>query len=289
VTAARDRARWLQPAVVRRLRSRALAGRISLRRPFAARRAEPSFLIIGAQRCGTTSLYRYLAQHPDVEQPLVKEVHYFSSSSYLRGESWYRAHFPKTPPGPTVTFEATPYYLFHPLAPRRIAAALPSSKFIVCVRDPAHRAYSHYQHSVQRGYESLPFESALAAEPSRLDGEARRLELDEHYDSHAYKAFSYFTRGLYVDQLRRWERYVPHDRTLVLSSDDLYTSPAETYGKVLAWLGLRAWEPTSFDVFERSRAVPTSSDSTRAALVDAFRPHNQRLFDYLGRDLGWPT
>jgi Sulfotransferase domain len=147
----------------------------------AGRRPLPDFLILGAQRSGTTSLYNYLAAHPLV-LPAVpsKGVHYFDKHAD-RSLRWYRAHFPtraqrrrrEHPAGsPTVTGEGSPYYLFHPHGPARAAAAVPDARLIVMLRDPVERAYSHYQQEYARGFEDAgSFEAALDLEPSRLEGE----------------------------------------------------------------------------------------------------------------------
>ena len=292
----KDRLRWNQPAVARRARAGLFNARRGLRRVAPGARSEPSFLIIGAQRSGTTSLFRYLAQHPQVVPPLVKEVQFFSSSAFLKGPDWYRSNFPTTRDmqgranqGATaVTFEATPYYLFHPLAASRVAAALPNAKIIVLLRNPADRAFSHYLHSVQRGIEPLGFDEALRAEEERLAGEAMRMGSDERYDSQRYRAFSYFARGVYVDQLTEWERRFSREQLLVLESEAMYRDPSATYRRVVEWLGLAPWEPPTFDVFERSNTVRNEmAASTHGQLARDYAPHNQRLREHLSTDFGW--
>ncbi len=136
---------------------------------FPASSGAPAFVIVGAQRGGTTSLYRYLAAHPGVLPASRKELHYFTNR-HDRGPDWYRSQFPPTPPG-TITGESTPYYLFHPHAPRRLHAFAPDVKLIVLLRNPVDRAYSHYQLQVRRRHETLPFEEAIAREEERLAGE----------------------------------------------------------------------------------------------------------------------
>lgn len=109
-------------------------------------RMRPSFLIAGAQRCGTTSLFRMLAKHPDVRPPAItKGIHYFDTADrYARGPRFYAAHFPLAlGSGPKVTGEASPYYIFHPLAAQRIAQELPGVKVIVLIRDPVELSLIH--------------------------------------------------------------------------------------------------------------------------------------------------
>ena len=142
-------------------------------------RALPDFLLIGGQRCGSTSLYTTLCGHPQVLAGAHKEPHFFDNN-HLRGEDFYRRLFPlqihllareRRLGRRVVTGEATTYYLAHPAVPARVAAMLPDVRLIAILRDPVDRAYSHYQLSVREGRESLPFEQALAAEPERIAGE----------------------------------------------------------------------------------------------------------------------
>src|SRR3990172_222546 len=174
--------------------------------------SNPDFFIVGAQKCGTTSLYNYLARHPCVLGATKKEIHYFSDL-YDEGIGWYKSHFPsllKKYSGILVnrrvliTGEATPFYIFHPHAPERIGKLFPHAKIIMMFRNPVDRAYSHYRYHVKLGAEALSFEDAIAAEPERLADELGKMIADEHYNSYNYKMFSYLKRGIYIEQLRRW-------------------------------------------------------------------------------------
>src|SRR6188508_1226206 len=106
-------------------------------------RQPPTFMIIGTQKGGTTSLHRYLDKHPDVTMALKKEVHFFDSF-YFKGSDWYLAHFPLRSEA-AQTGEASPTYIFHPEAPRRVYDAFPQVKLIALLRNPVDRAYSHHQ------------------------------------------------------------------------------------------------------------------------------------------------
>jgi len=135
------------------------------------RRGLPDFLVIGAQRSGTTTLFYDLCRHPQVAGSPVKEVHFFDHH-FSRGVGWYRSFFPPTAAqerarrrgGELLGGEATPNYLFHPAAPERAAETVPHVRLIAILRDPVDRAYSHYRKSVERRVERLSFEAALAAE-----------------------------------------------------------------------------------------------------------------------------
>jgi hypothetical protein len=246
----------------------------------------PGFLVIGAQKAGTTALYAYLRQHPAITGPSWKEVSFFDRH-YARGVAWYRGNFPNSlrARGDLVG-EASPSYLFHPLAPERVAGLVPEAKLIALVRNPVDRAYSHYQHEVALGREPLSFEDALAAEHERLSGEEERMVADPAYFSHAWWNYTYRARGLYAEQLERWHAVFPREQLLVVPSDDLSADPGAAYARVLEFLGAAPHRLGSYPrVFERR--YDAMSPETRASLVAEFAEPNHRLYELLGRSLAW--
>lgn len=250
----------------------------------------PDFVIIGTQRGGTTSLFRYLAGHPHVEPPLEKELHFFDLD-YSNGVEWYRSQFGAaraTRPWRRRprTGEATPYYLFHPLAPARIASVHPRAKLIALLRNPVERAYSHWAFVRAEGHEPLSFEEALRAEPERLAGEEERIRRDETYFSFPHQYHSYLSRGRYAEQLRRWFSVFARDQLLVLRSEDLFERPGATFGEVLRFLHLRAWAPPAFERYNPS-VMSRIDRSTRARLEEHFRPLTADLSQLLGREMVW--
>ena len=260
-------------------------------------RALPDFLVIGTMRGGTTTLYHALVRHPRVAGAVLdKEVHYFDLN-LAQGERWYRARFPtrsslvrraRRAGGPIRVGEATPYYLFHPAVPTRVAAALPDALAIAILRDPVERAWSHYRHEVDLGYERLPFDDALDAEDERLAGEEQRLLDDPSYVSFEHQHHSYVARGRYAAQLRRWFDAIGRDRVLVVWSEALQAAPEATFQRVLAHLDVPPWDPGDWRV--RNAATSRGLDeATRARLRAAFRDDRSALADLLGEDPGWPA
>ncbi len=244
----------------------------------------PSFLIVGAQRSGTTSLQKYLQQHPGFVAPVRKEVHYFDRH-YARGLDWYLSHFPQHRDG-AISGDATPYYLYHPLAAGRAGQQLPNAKIVVLLRDPAERARSHYQHEVAKGCEDLSLEAALDAEPSRLEGEVERLISDGTYQSYAHQHHSYVSRGRYLEQLLRWEAVYGRDQVLVLTSEDLFADPQSTLATLLEFLGLEPFALRDAKIHNSYVKRPIS-DAVFDRLTRELHDDNVRLYDHLGRDLGW--
>jgi hypothetical protein len=279
------------PAVKRAVQAVTVtAGRIS-----SPWRMTPAFLVIGGQRCGTTSMYRTLSQHPAVLKAVRhKGVHFFDTD-YDKGMAWYRAHFPLERTAAGVerrlgvrpqTFESSPYYMFHPLAAERIERDLPGVKVIVLLRDPVERAYSAHAHELARGYETEDFETALALEDSRLDGEAERLIADPHHRSHSHQHHGYLQRGRYVDHLERLEKVFGRDRILVVDSHRFFSEPEPVYDDVLEFLGL---PNTGYPVFEQHNARPRSPmpAELRERLEAHFEPYDERLVSWLGHPVSW--
>ena len=253
----------------------------------ADQRVLPDYIIIGAMRCGTTSLHNYLMQHPDVVASYKKEIKFFDSN-HFRGEKWYRAHFPLiTEMGPgQITGEGSPYYIFHPLAAERIAALLPQVKLIALLRNPVERSYSHYQMSVRRGRETLSFEEAIAKEPERLAEVKEKIQVDDTFPMFNYKHYSYLTRSIYADQLPVWFEHFPREQIKIIKSEDFYADPPATFGAVTAFLGLPDWELSEYETHNPGR-YSSMKPETRAQLVEYFQPHNQRLYELLDTNYGW--
>jgi Sulfotransferase domain len=244
----------------------------------------PEFLVIGAQKAGTTALYAYLRWHPAITGPSWKEVSFFDRH-WWRGERWYRGQFPLRSAGRLVG-EASPSYLFHPLAPERVRSLLPDVRLIALLRDPVERAYSQYQHEVALGREPLSFEDALEAEEERTRGEVERLVADPRAFSRDWWDHTYAARGLYAEQLERWLAVFPRNQLLVVAADELGEKPAETYAAVLSFLGV---EPHALDDYPRvfDRDYAPMRPETRASLAERFAEPNHRLERLLGRDFAW--
>lgn len=291
------RARQAVPGPARRALkwgARGYGGRTAAARPL------PDFVIIGTKKGGTSSLMNWLLRHTAVARMFpaaerVKSPHYFDFN-YWRGPRWYRSHFATRAArrrtedkvgALTVTGEASPYYMFHPAAAARATELLPAVRVIALLRNPVSRAYSNFWDRKAFGTEELDtFEQALAAEPQRLATvDEARLMSDPHYYSFEHDHHSYLARGHYAEQLRRWMDRVPAERMLVLSAEDMFTDPQETFDSVQRFLQIPI-QGVQLDPFNARPQVPMDPD-TRANLFDHYRPHNAELYDLLGRDLGW--
>jgi hypothetical protein len=233
--------------------------------------ALPDFVIIGAQKGGTSFLYHLLTLHPLVEPAARKELHFFDNPELFdHGAEWYRRCFPRlsTENGQrSITGEATPYYLFDPPVAKRMAETVPKARLIALLRNPIDRAYSHYQMQVKRGTEPRTFEEAIEQQHS-----------------------SYMSRGIYVDQLLRWFEFFGKEQMLILKSEDFFGRPVETLKAVLTFLDLPEWQPEASELQQRRHSgtyKQKMDPSTRQRLEAYFEPHNQRLYECLDVDFGW--
>jgi hypothetical protein len=243
----------------------------------AERRAMPSFIILGAQRSGTTSLYRWLCAHPGVMPASRKEIHYFDVE-YRRGMRWYRSHFPFPRHG-KITGEASPYMLAHSPSPERVKRDLPeSTRFIVQLREPVERAISHYFLQRRIGAEPETFERAILLESERLKGSNERVA--QGLFDYDHKHFSYVGRGEYAPQLRRWFDVVGRDRILVLESERVFSDPA-VRASVLEWLDL-APNPVPLPSLNAARRMDAPDQVVLDRLAEHFEPFNEELFELLG-------
>ena len=245
----------------------------------------PSFLTLGTQKGGTTTLHRLLAQHPEVFLPACKEVHYFSLHSQ-RDLAWYADHFSDALPDQRCG-DITPYYLFHPQAPTRIRSALPDARLLILLRDPVERALSHYFHACRHGFERLELEAALEAESDRLQGaEAALARAGGQHFSH--QKHSYRARGHYERQIQAYRQQFPDHQILVLQSEQLFAQPEHCWAMVLAFLDLSPWplppmEAANRGLGEAHAVAPSLRQRLRLHFADtvAFVRHTY------GFDWGW--
>ncbi len=258
-------------------------------------RLMPDFVIIGAAKAGTTSLYGWLCRHPYMAPASQKEVHYFDYNHY-RGEDWYRRHFPLAGERdlftarhgrPFLTGEASPSYLSHDWAPQRLARELPDAKLLVALRNPVDRAYSQFQMSRREEEEPLEsFAAAVAAEDRRLAPELARTQVDRRYQSWPIGCWSYLLRSRYAEQLERWFALMSRDQFHFLTLEELSAQPQSTLDRVHEFLGL---PPHRYDGLKplHTATYDRIDPATRSQLAEYFRPLNERLYELVGRDFGW--
>jgi Sulfotransferase domain len=278
--------------------------RTAARRNPGRGRMLPDFLVIGAAKGGTTSLFRWLSEHPFIEPPSppwlrgvpMKEVHFFDYNHYRRPD-WYRAHFPLTRDLASferehgrafLTGEASASYLSHRWAPERAKKLLPDAKLIVVLRDPVARAYSQFHMSRREGQEPFDsFEDAVAAEEERLRPELARVEADRRYNSWPLGIWSYLLRSRYAEHLERWLDVFPREQFLFVKAEDLFGAPQAALDGVADYLGVPRHAAAELPRLKDGGRYRPLAPETRARLDDYFRPHNERLVTLTGIDFGW--
>ena len=253
----------------------------------------PDFIIIGAQKSGTTSLFYYLTKHPQLLPSYVKEVHFFdgglnpNTNNFAKGSTWYYAHFPskKTLASSHYrTFEASPLYIFNPLVPKRIFDLIPDIKLIAVLRNPTERAISHYFHEKRAGRESLPIMEALLHEEKRLES----VIADEEYKSVEFIRYSYKSRGHYKEQIERFLNYFSRQQILIINFEAFVDEPEKTLREVFEFVGI----DTEYKVKNlKPRNVGTQKSDVDPEvyryLNKYFMPHNQALYNLLGKSFDW--
>jgi Sulfotransferase domain len=258
----------------------------------------PDFVVIGAMKGGTSFFYHLLTQHPYVEPCAKKELHFFDLLFEQENVEWYRRCFP-TPRlkngRRTITGEATPYMASHRV-PERMARVIPEARLIALLRNPVDRAFSHYQQGVRKGRETRNFEEAVAAEKAWSSDSGSEVPEREGRTTGPGRN-GYVSRSIYVDQLLHWSKFFPREQLLVLRSEDFFEDPQETLKRAFDFLGLPEWElqtPEPRDKVKHKRNKRNKGTyeqrmdpATRRRLEEFFAPHNKRLYDFLGVDLGW--
>jgi tetratricopeptide (TPR) repeat protein len=244
----------------------------------------PDFLIIGATKCGTTSLYEYMKGHPQMLPAIVKETDYYQFPE--RGREWYLAHFPRIPDARArfVTGEASTCYLTLTTGKDLVFADYPQARLIALVRDPIDKVVSHFHHDRQVGFEHRTLEAAITQELDFLEALDRPWEIGADYWN---TQRGYVWSSMYAHFLEDWLTVFPKGQLLVLPSEDLYEKPAETMATVYRHVGLPDHPLARYDVHYKGDYEKGLAPRIRERLARFFAPHNARLEEMIGRRLRW--
>jgi hypothetical protein len=240
------------------------------------------FVIAGVQKAGTTALFDYLSEQPELSLSHVKETHFFDDDE----RDWARPDYAPyhalfDAPDGRLRGEATPIYLYWPGSLERMAAYNPAMRVMVLLRDPVARAWSHWRMEYARGFEQAPF--AWCIREGR-----RRLFEAEPWGHH--RAFSYVERGFYGEQVERLLTLFPREQVLVLTAEALQAEPTTTLAQVRAFLGLppaaRAVEPRAVHVGRDMDYGSELTDADAAFLRDLYARDQDRLAALTGIRFG---
>lgn len=257
----------------------------------AAIRVRPDFLVIGAQKAGTTSLHRYLSRHPTIAPAArQKELHFFDLYHH-RGLGWYLSHFPlRFRRNGNLHFEVTPDYLLHGAVAGRIRHDLGRVKLIAVLREPAERAFSAWR--MWHNFADIRPEEAAKADPrsfaQAIDEELAGCQRD--------KVFHYVAMGRYAEHLDRYRQSFPAEDLLVLDHAEMERDLPQFLDRICDFLEVGRYSAEAAAVLgqERLWASPSEAktDEVRATLERLrtyYAPLNARLFASLGERWGWGT
>lgn len=247
----------------------------------------PNFMIIGAQKCGTTSLEGYMSEHPQIIRAIKKEIHFWAWH-VNRGIDWYLSHFPHIPPeSGYMTGEATPNYL-EQLANlnsiQRIYDHFPQIKLLVVLRNPIDRAFSQYHHWCRLQWEKRSFNEAVEEELSLLEATPSKPQGEANYWQNT---FGYIGRGVYIEFLQKWLDIFPRQQFLILDSHTFYTQTTETLEKVWHFLDLPSHQLTNYRKMNAGSYKQSIPPEIRSKLQEYFAPHNARLEEFLEQKFDW--
>jgi len=195
---------------------------------------EPNFMCIGAAKSATTSLFDILKQHPLISVSSFKEPHFFdNSNNYKKGKQWYLESYFSNNDSKKAIGEFTPTYLSSSVCPKRILATFGSKmKFIVMLRNPINRAYSHYLHTKRDEHEDLGFIDAVLKEEDRLK------QFNTTDDFISFCQFGYIFQGQYAQHINNYLSYFPIDQFHFVLFDDFVNKRKETVDKILSFLNV---------------------------------------------------
>ncbi|MCF8337111.1 MAG: sulfotransferase domain-containing protein [Bacteroidales bacterium] len=238
----------------------------------------PDFIILGETKCGTTSLYNYLIEHPKVKEnfgnkDVVPEAQHkemrFFDKFFDRGIGWYQSLFPETKEG-ELTGESTPMYLYRTITIQRILKYTPNVKFIVLLRNPVNRLYSNYYHF----YKYIP---QWSKEYPDFETYLNRCNDRDYY---------LIDKGLYYYTLIKWFDYFPREQFFIETTENLNAMPQKVYSSLLKFLNLSDFKIQKYE-HHRINSYPKISDNTAKYLNDFYSPYNEKLKALLNIDLNW--
>lgn len=252
----------------------------------------PSFMIIGAQKGGTTSLYNYLSKHPLIAASATKEIHFFDDDAVLlNGYEWYHRMFPLASEAPkgAVTFDSTPAYIYYPHCASRIHQYNPQMKLILILRDPVKRAYSGW--NMFRNFKDSKMFVHLTEMRDFKTAVQDEIELMQNPQlARKNIEMSYVRRGFYAIALDEYYKYFSQDSLLITEHDELNTDPVGVLDKIVEFLGLppTTWDEAMFKRYNVGRYEDNEAAKDVFATLGAlYAPHNERLYAMLGRRFRW--
>ncbi len=255
--------------------------------------SRPDFLVIGAQKAGTTSLYNYLIQHPQIiKNKSWKEIRYFDlPENYSKGFGWYLGNFPsKLQKGDRLTCDASPSYLHFDYIPAHIKKDLGNIKMIAILREPVKRAYSAWQ--MYQSFFDNPHDHLRVTAEERTFAEAIEQELQGRAKEAKYP-YDYVDRGKYAEQLERYYQHFDRNQILVLNFALFKEDLELLLNQVCNFLEIEPFTPETLKQFKQKKhnvgkyEVDPADQAVMDQLKEYFVPYNQKLYDLVGQNYNW--
>jgi hypothetical protein len=268
--------------------------------------SKPKFLIIGAQKCGTTSLHYYLCEHPDVYRARRKEIDYFwNDKKYnIRHSAYYHSQFPLPNKLPIngVVFEASPEYIYNPKCASRIYTYNPDIKLILILRNPIDRAFSAWNFYRRMHDGSTP--ASLYLQFKNAKSHIKALLYEEQFPSFEeliyeeiekinsganFMLTGVIQRGIYAEQIKRYLEFFDEKQILIFDNSDLKSKPEKVLNQIIDFVGLAPFDWSRHETIKKQVGTYNTSlkKGTRSFLSDFYAPYNEELYSLLDRDFGW--
>ena len=256
-------------------------------------RVIPDFLVIGAKRCGTTSLYQHLSEHPCISRSPRDNIGFFNENYHL-GINWYKSLFPtvfykkkmESKNKQCLFFDVTSTYMEEELTAKNVYEVNPNQKIIVILRNPVDRAYSHYHVNVKEKSEKRSFEDAIFEEMNRIKSERIIQNKNKNLRVFTPNNIHYLKKGFYALQLKSWFKIFPREQILVLSTEEFQEDQNLIYKKIFDFLNIPNMKIKSTEKMEKGNYIPMKHD-TRNLLLDYFRQCNHELFELINSEFDW--
>ena len=256
-------------------------------------RVIPDFLVIGAKRCGTTSLYQHLSEHPCISRSPRDNIGFFNENYHL-GINWYKSLFPtvfykkkmESKNKQCLFFDVTSTYMEEELTAKNVYEVNPNQKIIVILRNPVDRAYSHYHVNVKEKSEKRSFEDAIFEEMNRIKSERIIQNKNKNLRVFTPNNIHYLKKGFYALQLKSWFKIFPREQILVLSTEEFQEDQNIIYKKIFDFLNIPNMKIKSTEKMEKGNYIPMK-DETRKLLLDYFRQYNYELFELINSEFDW--
>jgi hypothetical protein len=231
-------------------------------------REGPDFLIIGAQKCGTMAAVKNLNKHPDIF--VHNEVHFFDLGWHSKTIESYKKMFQET--NKLVCGEKTPELIYVDECISRMKSVCPNAKFILFLRDPIFRAYSSWNMNKSKSREDRPFDECIQA----------NLDALNEYRSYGTAEYHYVQRGFYYEQIERFLKIFPKkEQLLIMIAERIRQNPTEEYQKIFEFLGVKDYK-IEFEDDHIGQYKSKISEAMKSKLRKIYKPHNEKLFEYLG-------